>query len=135
MKKRLPYIILLVIIIAVEVVIAFTQHGNWFRLYGGDVIVVWAVYCLVQCFLGGNNNHFIVHIGVLAFAFLVEFLQYIHIVDLIGLGDIQFFRVLIGTSFSVNDLWSYTLGTAIAVTGTFIYKKVNNIHINRNIFS
>ncbi len=135
MKKRLPYIILLLLIIAVEVVIAFTQHGNWLRIYGGDVIVVWAVYCFVQSISGGNNNHYIIHIGVLAFAFLVEFLQYIHIVDLIGLGNIQFFRILIGTSFSVNDLWSYSLGTVIAVIGTFIYKKLNNIHKKMNISS
>lgn len=133
MKKRLPFIILLVLIIAVEVVIALTQHGNWLRYYGGDVIVVWAVYCLVQSVLGGKNNHYIVHLGVLAFAFLVEFLQYINIVDLIGLGNSAFFRTLIGTSFAVEDLISYALGTAIACVGTFIYAKVNNIHKNRNI--
>lgn len=124
MKKRLPYIVLLVLIIAVEVVIAFTQYNNWLRYYGGDVIVVWAVYCLFQCISGGNNNHYIVHTGVLAFAFIIEFLQKIHFVDLIGLGDIQFFRVLIGTSFSVNDLYSYALGTVIAFAGTFVYGKI-----------
>ncbi len=125
MKKRLPFIIALLILIAVEVVIALTQHGNWLRYYGGDVIIVWAVYCLVQSVLGGKNNHYIVHIGVLLFAFLVEFLQYIHIVDIIGLGHIEFFRILIGTSFAVEDLWSYALGTAIALVGTFIYNKMN----------
>lgn len=124
MKKRLPYIILLILIIAVEVIIALTQHDNWIRYYGGDVIVVWAVYCLVQSVLGGKNNHYIVHICVLAFAFAVEFLQKIHIVDLIGLGHIQFFRILIGTGFSVNDLWSYALGTAIGCVGSFVYSKI-----------
>lgn len=124
MKKRLPYIILLILLIAVEVVIALTQHDNWLRDYGGDVIVVWAVYCLVQSFLGGKNNHYTVHIGVLIFAFLVEFLQMIHIVDIIGLGDIKFFRVLIGTSFAVADLFSYAAGTAIGCIGTFIYQKI-----------
>lgn len=124
MKKRLVYIILLVLIIAVEVVIAITQHGNWIRYYGGDVIVVWAVYCLVQCALGGKNNHYIAHIGVMVFAFFVEFLQYIHIVDLIGLGDIQFFRILIGTDFSFIDMLSYAVGTAIGCIGTFIYNKI-----------
>lgn len=133
MKKRLPYIILLLLIIGVEVVIALTQHGNWIRYYLGDVIVVWAVYCLVQSVLGGKNNHYAVHLGVMGFAFVVEFLQYIHIVDLIGLGHIQFFRTLIGTSFAVEDLWSYAIGTAIGCVGTFIYKKVNNIRKNRNI--
>ncbi|MDE6788627.1 MAG: DUF2809 domain-containing protein [Ruminococcus sp.] len=133
MKKRLPYIILLVLIIAIEVIIALTQHGNWLRDYGGDVIVVWAVYCLVQSVLGGKNNHYVVHICVLAFAFVVEFLQKIHIVDLIGLGHIQFFRILIGTGFSVIDLLAYTIGTAIGCAGTLLYTKMNNIHNNRNI--
>lgn len=125
MKKRLPYIILLILLIAAEVAIALTQHGNWLRNYGGDIIVVWVVYCLVQSFLGGKNNHYIVHIGVLIFAFLVEFLQLINIVDLIGLGNIQFFRVLIGTSFAVEDLLSYAAGTAIGCIGTFIYNKLH----------
>lgn len=126
MKKRIPYLILLVLIIAVEVVIAFTQHDNWIRYYGGDVIVVWAVYCLVQSVLGGKNNHYIVHIGVMLFAFLVEFLQAIHIVDLIGLGNIQFFRILIGTSFAVEDLLSYAIGTAIGCLGTFICGEIKS---------
>jgi len=124
MKKRLPYVIWLLLLIAVEVVIALTQHGNWLRYYGGDVIVVWAVYCLAQSFLGGKNNHYIVHISVLLFAFMVEFLQLINIVELIGLGDIEFFRVLIGTSFAVEDMFSYAAGTAIGCAGTFIYGKI-----------
>ncbi|MCM1133374.1 MAG: DUF2809 domain-containing protein [Ruminococcus flavefaciens] len=132
MKKRLPYIIILVVIIAVEVYIALTQHG-WIRSYLGDVIVVWAVYCLVQAIIGGENNHYIVHGGVMIFAFVVEFLQKIHIVDLIGLGHIQFFRILIGTGFSVIDLLCYAIGTAVGCVGSFIYIKMNNIHKNRNI--
>lgn len=126
MKKRIPYIIILILLIAVEVVIALTQHGNWLRYYGGDVIVVWAVYCLVQSVIGGKKP-VITHIGVLIFAFLVEFLQYIHIVDIIGLGDIEFFRILIGTSFAVEDLLSYALGTAIGIVGSFLYNKIRRL--------
>ena len=126
MKKRIPYIIILILLIAVEVVIALTQHNNWLRSYGGDVIVVWAVYCLVQSVIGGKKP-VITHIGVLIFAFLVEFLQYIHIVDIIGLGDIEFFRILIGTSFAVEDLLSYALGTAIGIAGSFLYNKIRRL--------
>lgn len=125
MKKRLPYIILLVLIIAVEVVIALTQHGNFIRLYGGDIIVVWAVYCLVQsvcCF----KNRYAVHAGVFVFAVLVEFLQLIHIVDIIGLGNIQFFRTLIGTSFSVIDIICYAVGTVIGCLGSIMYDKIHS---------
>lgn len=123
MKKHIPYIIILILLIAVEVIIALTQHGNWLRYYGGDVIVVWAVYCLVQAIIGGKNPY-ITHIGVMLFAFLVEFLQYIHIVDIIGLGDIEFFRTLIGTSFAAEDLFCYALGTVIGIAGSFIYSQV-----------
>ena len=126
MKKRLPYVIILILLIAVEVVIALTQHHNWLRYYGGDVIVVWAVYCLVQSIIGGKKPY-VTHIGVLIFAFLVEFLQYIHIVDIIGLGHIEFFRTLIGTSFAVKDLYSYALGTAIGIAGSLIYSKMKKI--------
>ena len=129
MKKRIPYIIILILLIAVEVVIAITQHNNWLRSYGGDVIVVWAVYCLVQSIIGGKNPY-ITHIGVLIFAFLVEFLQYIHIVDIIGLGHIEFFRILIGTSFAVEDLYSYALGTAIGIAGSITYNKMKKSRIN-----
>lgn len=129
MKKRIPYIIILILLIAVEVVIALTQHNNWLRSYGGDVIVVWAVYCLIQALIGGKNPY-IIHIGVLLFAFLVEFLQYIHIVDLIGLGHIEFFRILIGTSFAVEDLYSYALGTVIGIAGSVVYNKMKKTRIN-----
>lgn len=122
MKKRIPYIIILILLIAVEVIIALTQHNNWLRAYGGDVIVVWAVYCLIQAIIGGKNPY-ITHIGVLLFAFLVEFLQYIHIVDLIGLGHIEFFRILIGTSFAAEDLFCYALGTVIGIAGSLFAEK------------
>jgi len=117
MKKRIPYIILFVIIAAVEVLIALFVHGGFVRCYLGDVIVVWAVYCFVQIFLGGRFSSYKVAFGVMIFAFAVEFAQAVNIVDLIGLGDIQFFRILIGTSFSPVDLICYAVGTAAEFIG------------------
>lgn len=117
MNKRIPYIVLFVIIVAVEVLIALFVHGGFVRYYLGDVIVVWAVYCFVQIFLGGRFSSYKVAFGVMIFAFAVEFAQAINIVDLIGLGDIQFFRVLIGTSFSPVDLICYAVGTLITFIG------------------
>lgn len=123
MKKRLPYIILFVIITAVEVMIALFCHGGFVRYYLGDVIVVWAVYCFVQIFLRGKFSSYGVALGVMIFAFIVEFLQGVNIVDLIGLGDIPFFRVLIGTSFSPVDLLCYAVGTAAEFAGIFLHRK------------
>ena len=123
MKKRLPYIILFVIITAVEVMIALFCHDGFVRYYLGDVIVVWAVYCFVQIFLCGRFSSCGVALGVMIFAFIVEFLQGVNIVDLIGLGDIPFFRVLIGTSFSPVDLLCYAVGTAAEFAGIFLHRK------------
>ena len=47
MKKRIPYIVLFVLLVGVEVVIALTQHDNFIRYYGGDIIVMWVLYCFV----------------------------------------------------------------------------------------
>ena len=122
MKKRIPYITGFLLLLIVEVLIALFISGGFIRNYMGDVIVVWVVYCFVKMFLV-NANNYLTAIGVMIFAFLVEFLQYIHIVDIIGLSDITFFRVLIGTSFSVIDLVCYFVGTAVTLVAIFLHAK------------
>lgn len=112
MKRRIPYIAGFFLLLIVEVLIALFVHGGFVRFYLGDVIVVWVLYCFVKIFLV-NANNYLTAVGVMIFAFIVEFLQYINIVDILGLGGIKFFRVLIGTSFSVIDLLCYAAGTAV----------------------
>lgn len=122
MKKR--YITGFLLLLAVEILIALFVHDNFIRPYIGDVIVVWVVYCFVKIFLPKINSY-LTAAGVMIFAFIVEFLQYIHIVDILGLGDIKFFRVLIGTSFSTVDLLCYAVGTAVTIMLIFITGKVH----------
>jgi len=124
MKIRLPYIIICLILLGVEVLIALFVDDKIIRPFGGDVIVIWVIYCFVQAILGGRNNHYIVAGGVLIFAFIVEFLQYIRIIDILGLRDIEFFRVLIGTSFSWPDLLCYTIGAAACWLGTWLCGRI-----------
>jgi len=123
MKRRLPYIILFIVLVAVEVLIALTQHGNFIRYYGGDIIVMWVLYCFVQAVLGGKNNHYLVNICLLAFAFAVEFIQMWGFVDRFGIEN-SFLRTLIGTSFAFEDLLSYVAGTAIACAGVLVYNVI-----------
>ena len=125
MKKRIPYIILFVVLVGVEVVIALTQHGNFIRNYGGDIIVMWVLYCLVQAVLGGKNNHYIVNLCLLAFAFAVELVQLWGFADRFGIEN-PFLRTLIGTSFAAEDLLCYAAGTAVACAGVFVYGLIHN---------
>lgn len=125
MKKRIPYISGFIILVIIEVLIALFLHGGFIRFYFGDVIVVWVVYCFVQIFISEKFNEYLTALGVMLFSFIVEFLQYIHIVDILGLGNIKFFRTLIGTSFSPIDLICYTAGTAVICIFIFIKNKIS----------
>ena len=122
MKKRIPYITGFFLLLIIEVLIALFISGGFIRNYFGDVIVVWVVYCFVKMF-HVEQNSYITAVGVLIFACLVEFLQYIHIVDILGLGNIKLFRVLIGTSFSVIDLLCYSAGTVVTIALIFLNSK------------
>ena len=122
MKKRLPYIIIFIAIFAVETCIALFVHDDFVRPYIGDVIVMWAVYCLAQIILGGRFGSYKVAVGSLIFAFFVELLQKFRIVDVLGIKS-PILRTIIGTSFAPADLICYLAGTAVTVAGIWLYRK------------
>ncbi|SOD20477.1 DUF2809 domain-containing protein [Pedobacter xixiisoli] len=100
-------------IFIIEVLIALYITDNFIRPYVGDVLVVILIYYFVKAF---------VHIGVwplaiatLLFSYLIETLQYFHIVKLIGLGDNKFANIVIGNSFAWEDIMAYTIGITIVV--------------------
>ena len=111
MKKRLFYGISAIILIAVEVLIALFEHDSFIRPYCGDILVVVVVYCLVRIIVPENCK--LLPLYVFFFAALVEILQFFHIVDLLGLGKITFFRILIGGTFDFRDLLCYVAGCVL----------------------
>lgn len=130
MKKRLAYIIVFILLVAVEVFIALFIDDGFIRPYLGDVIVVWVVFCFAQIFLATKFSPYAVSGGVFIFACLVEFLQGINIVKLLNLQNSRFFSVLIGTHFDVKDIVCYAAGTVFiivlfAITGQYRRKKLD----------
>ena len=108
MNKRVFYLLATVLLIAAEVLIALFVHDSFVRPYLGDVIVVVVVYCFVRIFI--PEKVYLLPLYVFLFAVLVEVLQYFHIVDLLGLGNSTFFRVLIGGVFDLKDILCYGVG-------------------------
>ena len=101
------------LIFAIEVVIAIWVHDRIIRPFIGDLLVVILLYCLVR---GISRLSVKAAAGwVLAFAFLVEILQYFDIVNLLQLGHNRLARVVIGTSFAWMDLWMYVLGIGLVL--------------------
>lgn len=124
MKARLPYIIGVLLLTAVEVVIGVFEFSHFIRSYIGDVIIVWVLYCLFRSFVPRKFNSYAVALGILAFSFVVEFLQKAHIADILGVEN-KLLRTLIGTSYATEDLWSYAAGTAVTILEILIFKKLN----------
>jgi len=102
------YFLLTLFIFCIEVLIALYIHDNFIRPYIGDVLVVILLYCLMKSFLKLSTKT--VALLVLAFSFIIEFLQYLNIVEKLGLSAYKTARIIIGTSFSWADLVCYTIG-------------------------
>lgn len=92
----------------VEVFIALYIHDRFVRPYLGDYIVVFLIYCFIRTFL--KASPLTVVIGVLLFAYFVELLQYLRIVDRLGLTDNLLAKTVIGYGFEWLDMLAYTLG-------------------------
>lgn len=95
-------------LLATEVFIALFVHDNFVRPYVGDMLVVVVIYTFLRIFIPEGWPY--LPIMIFAFAAGVEALQGVHIVELLGLQDIAFFRVLIGSVCDWKDIVCYATG-------------------------
>ncbi len=132
-KLRAVYLLAAAAIFISEVCIALFVHDRFIRPYFGDVLVGILLWCAVRVVLP-RRPAFLSPI-ILAFCFLVEFLQAIHIVELLSLADIPFFVTLIGNSFSVTDLVCYTCGLLpLFLIEWVLYRKTRENRLKTLIF-
>lgn len=111
MEKRIYYIILTIILLAMEVLIALFVHDQFVRPYIGDVLVVVVIYAFVRIWIPESVR--LLPLYVFLFAAGVEILQYFNIVELLGVQDNVFLRTIIGTSFDVKDILCYAAGCVL----------------------
>ncbi|MCY7420219.1 MAG: DUF2809 domain-containing protein [Chitinophagaceae bacterium] len=112
-RFNLPYFLFTVMLFVVEVLIAIFTHDPIIRPYVGDVLVMMLIYCFVRSFL--NTPVLATALCALFFSYVIETLQYFHIVNKLGLKDSSLARTVIGTSFAWTDLLAYTIGIAIVL--------------------
>jgi uncharacterized membrane protein YfcA len=110
---RKTYFLLTILLFIIELLIALYVHDDFIRPYVGDVLVVILIYCLLRSFW--RAKPIIVAISVLIFAFSVEILQYFKIVEILGLQENKIMRIIIGTSYSFEDLIAYLFGFLIII--------------------
>ncbi|NJO92076.1 MAG: DUF2809 domain-containing protein [Chloroflexia bacterium] len=126
-KFSKAYFSLAILLFIIEVLIALYVHDNFIRPYVGDVLVVVLIYCFLRSFW--NTKYSIVAISVLIFAYCVEFLQYLKIVDILDLRENKVMATIIGTSFSFEDLIAYFFGFLIILVIEKYRKKPTEIQV------
>jgi hypothetical protein len=107
------YFSLALLVFIIEVGIALYVDDTFIRPYFGDVLVVILLYCFVKSFL--KLPVATVALFVLLFTFTIEFLQYLNIVEKLGLQNSKLARTVIGTSFSWEDVVCYVVGITIVL--------------------
>lgn len=120
-KKRLWYALASLIIFVVEVLIALYVDDHFIRPFGGDILVVILIACIIRIIRPDGSP--LLSLWVFVFAVLVEVAQYINVVEILGLQDIPLFVVLIGTSFSFIDILCYLAGCAIFLASDILIKR------------
>jgi hypothetical protein len=99
------YFLLAVLLFIVEVLIAVYVRDSIIRPYGGDFLVV-----IARAFWNAPVRT--VAVSVLIFSYIIEFLQYVKFVKLLGLGKSKIANIVLGNSFAWSDIVAYTLGIA-----------------------
>ena len=126
MKKsahlRIIYSAAFLILLITEILIALFVNDKIVRPYVGDILVTLLICCFIRIFI--PNKLKTLPVFVFAFSVLVEFAQYINVVKLLGLLDIAFFRIIIGTSFSWIDIICYGAGCILFFVFEFFICKM-----------
>jgi hypothetical protein len=119
-KKK--YFLFAIILFFIEVFIALFVHDAVIRPYVGDYLVVFLIYCVLMTFI--NARPWYVATAVLLFSFAIELLQYVHIVERLGLGKNSFARTMIGIGFDWLDILAYIAG----FVSILLFEKWNSRH-------
>ena len=122
MRKRLPYLIATLVLLALEVFIGLFVHDRFVRPFIGDVLVVILIYTFIRIFIPEKVR--LLPLYVFIFSVAVEVLQYLKIVEALGLQDNAFMSTVIGTSFDIRDILCYFVGCAFCGIWEYVrYRK------------
>ncbi len=107
-RFQLKSFLISLFIFIIEVIIGLYIHDQIIRPYVGDIFVVILIYYFIKAFV--TIKPLYIAIFTLIFSFIVETLQYIKFIEIIGLQDSTLAKVIIGTSFSWIDMLCYVIG-------------------------
>lgn len=111
MKKQSVYLVLFVLLVAVEVFIGAFVRDDFLRPYVGDMLVTALLCCLVRVLR--PEGLYWLPAGVFAFTVAVECAQLIEIPALEG----TILGIIMGSTFDWKDLCCYAIGCLLFAAG------------------
>lgn len=103
------------------IVVSFS-HKPVVRGFLGDIVVI----VLIYYFINGIHefNSFKLMLFTLLLSFTIEFMQFLHIAEVLGVENNLFFRLVFGSVFDVMDLVAYTIGASISLIMDTVISKI-----------
>lgn len=102
-------------------ILIWLDNQTFIRGYIGDLIIVIFLYSLLGFFTRLQPR--IIAIIVLTFSFVIEFLQLVKIIDILGIHPTLITSVILGSTFDIFDLLMYLIG----VTTIFLIDRKSNL--------
>lgn len=118
-NRRLFYLLCTITLFIIELLIALYINDKFIRPYMGDVLVTMLVYSFIRIIIPNRVRWLPLYVFI--FACGVEFLQYLNVVERLGLSGNAVARTIIGTSFSWMDIVCYGIGCLVCwITSLYI---------------
>jgi len=116
MKINYKYLSTFIILLIVEIYIGLFVHDNIIRPFVGDALVVVLIYFFIRSFISKHIRFLPVYIFL--FACLIEVGQYFNLVSLLHMENLKGAKIIIGSTFDLNDIFCYFIGTILI----FVYE-------------
>lgn len=101
-------------LLLIEAAIARYAHDQIIRPYAGDLLATVLLYCLGRSFLVVRPERAVV--AALLISYLLEGLQYLSLLHLLGWQHSQVARLVLGSHFAWGDMLAYSLGALAVLT-------------------
>ena len=89
-------------------ILKFFKFNRFIRGFFGDLIFMALIFYIFKLFLNLKNKTLL--FTTLIFAYTVEFLQYFKFINILGLENNYYAKIIFGATFDIYDLLAYTLG-------------------------
>ncbi|MBN1468993.1 MAG: DUF2809 domain-containing protein [Fusobacteriaceae bacterium] len=109
MKLKLKYLFSISVhIFLCLLILKFFKFNRFIRGFLGDLIFMALIFYIFKLFLNLKNKTLL--FTTLIFAYTVEFLQYLKLINILGLENNYYAKIIFGATFDIYDLLAYTLG-------------------------